>query len=95
MKHKKEVVQFLYDRILEEKNKLEDEKFKLRFLHVYNKEYQQKAEKITAMMNIATHLLMTSQLSRALKYVYVLSYTVDGFIQQVNQESDAKSCEFL
>lgn len=95
MKYKEEIVQFLYDQISESKNKLEDEKFKLRLLFVYKKEYQNKITEITAVMNTATHLLMTSQLSRALKYVYILSCIVDDFIRQVYQESDAESGKFL
>ena len=95
MKYNKKIIQLLYGQIEEEKNKLEDEKFKQQFLYVCNQEYISQMKIIVAIMNTVYHLLMFNQLSRALRYVVILSITINNLKQNVTQECKTKSADFF
>ena len=95
MKYNKKILQLLYGQIEEEQNKLEDEKFKQQFLFVCKQEYISQMEIIAAIMNTIYHLLMSNQLSRALRYVVILSATINNLKQNVDQECKIKSADFF
>ena len=88
-------MQLLYNQIEKEKNKLENEKFRQQFLYVCNPEYIHQMKVVLAIMNTAYHLVMGNQLSRALRYIVILSSEIDHLRSNIVHECNKKYLDFL
>lgn len=95
MNYNEQIIQLLYNQIEKEKNKLENEKFRQQFLYVCNSEYIHQMKVVLAIMNTAYHLVMENQLSRALRYIVILSSAIDHLRANVIYECNKKHLDFL
>lgn len=95
MESKKEIVELLYKNISIHKNKLNNFYFKMKLIYSYNNTIQYELDKISAIANITEKLLITNQLSRAIKYLFLLTYSINELDKKIDAENVSRTNKFF